>query len=264
MSPQITSRQNPRIKQAASLRNRKQRRATGQTLIDGPREVLRALAAGVELTEAYVCQALLESAEDEQAIDALESACELLDVSRDVMARIAYGDRADGVVAVARVPERTLGELKLPKDPLVAVVEGVEKPGNLGALLRSADGGGVDAVIVADPVIDLFSPNAIRASVGTVFKSNIAIATTAEVLPWLAGQGLTIFAARPDATQNYSDANYKTGTAIALGNEATGLTDAWASGQVTPVRLPMRGIADSLNLSATAAVLFYEALRQRS
>ena len=145
----------------------------------------------------------------------------------------------------------------------MAVVEGVEKPGNLGAILRSADAAGVDAVIVADAATDLFNPNTIRASLGTVFRANVVEATSGEAVEWLRGQGLRVVAARPDAESVYSSVDFRGGVAIVLGSEAEGLTGVWSGAGVEAVRLPMCGMADSLNVSTTAAVLFYEALRQR-
>ena len=156
-----------------------------------------------------------------------------------------------------------LSDLRLPPNPLVAVLEGLEKPGNVGAILRSADAAGVDAVIVADGRTDLYNPNTIRASLGTVFRENVCEATTAETIEWLRNRELTIVAARPDAEQSYSEVDFRSGAAIVLGSEADGLSDAWRGTNITPVRLPMLGMADSLNVSTTAAVLFYEALRQR-
>jgi len=143
------------------------------------------------------------------------------------------------------------------------VLEAIEKPGNLGAILRSADAAGVDAVIVADGRTDLFNPNTIRASLGTVFRANVCEATSGETLAWLNQLGLRIFTARQDAEQLYTDADLRGGAAIVLGSEAAGLTDSWRGEGLTAVRLPMHGLADSLNVSTTAAVLFYEALRQR-
>jgi TrmH family RNA methyltransferase len=145
----------------------------------------------------------------------------------------------------------------------VAVLEGVEKPGNVGAVLRSADGAGVDAVIVADPRTDLFNPNTIRASLGAVFGAHVCTASSAEVRAWLAAAGVPLFAAKPQAAVSYSEADYRGGAAFVLGSEATGLSDAWSGADVTAIVLPMRGVCDSLNVSVTAAVLFYEAQRQR-
>jgi TrmH family RNA methyltransferase len=167
------------------------------------------------------------------------------------------------VVAVAETPPRTLDELILPPRPLIGVVEGVEKPGNLGAILRSAEGAGVNAIVVADTATDLFNPNIIRASIGTVFAIPVAVASSGEVLAWLRTRAIAIIAARVDGSVDYTRADYSGAVAIALGSEARGLSDAWGELARASVKLPMMGVADSLNVSATAAVLFYEAQRQR-
>lgn len=260
----ITSRQNPRVKQAAELRTGRERQRRGRIIIDGAREIVRAFEAGIVAVEAFVCPALATSEESRRALKTLNSQpAEVFQVSQEVFEKLAYGERLDGVLVVAETPQRSLEKLQLPPEPLIAVLEGVEKPGNVGAILRSADAAGIDAVIVADGGTDLYNPNTIRASLGTVFRSNMCQATTVETIAWLRGQRLAIFAARPDAEQLYTDADLAHGAAIVLGSEAHGLTDAWSGAAVTPVRLPMHGIADSLNVSTTAAVLFYEALRQR-
>lgn len=189
---------------------------------------------------------------------------EILPVTAEVFERLCFGERDEaGVVVVAETPRRGLADLRLAAGPLVAVVEGVEKPGNLGAILRSADAAGVDAVIVADGGTDLFNPNTIRASLGTVYKANVVEAASGETIAWLREQGLRAVAARPDAEIEYTNADLRGSVAIVLGSEAEGLTDAWSGVGIEAVRLPMRGMADSLNVSTTAAVLFYEALRQR-
>jgi TrmH family RNA methyltransferase len=180
-----------------------------------------------------------------------------------VYAKLAFGDRNDGVIVVAATPVRGFAEFQLPASPIIAVLEGIEKPGNLGAILRSADAAGVDAVIIADGRTDLYNPNTIRASLGTVFRANVCEASTADAIEWLRAQQLPIIAARPDAQKLYTEVDLREGAAIVLGSEADGLSDAWHATGVTAVRLPMHGIADSLNVSTTAAVLFYEALRQR-
>ncbi len=265
MTPQrITSRQNPRVKDAARLRSCRGRDDRNRFLIDGVREITRAVAAGVRPVEAFVCEELCTDDESRTAVDVLAKAgAEMLYVPRPVYARVSFGQREDGVVVVAEAPRRGPGELCLPPEPLVAVLEGVEKPGNVGAILRSADAAGVDAVVVADGQCDLFNSNTIRASLGTVFRDNVAEGTTTEVMAWLAEQNLRAFAARPDATLAYTEANLRGGVAIVVGSEAEGLTAAWSEPGVKAVRLPMCGLADSLNVSTAAAVLFYEALRQR-
>jgi TrmH family RNA methyltransferase len=261
-APRITSRQNPRVKDAVRLRDGRGRKRQGRFLIDGAREIERAVAAGVRPVEAFVG----DSGAADEIVKLLRGAgAEILPVTGEVFEKLCFGERDQcGVVVVAEAPRRELAELPLPATPLVAVIEGVEKPGNLGAILRSADAAGVDAVIVADGRTDLFNPNTIRASLGTVFRPNIIEASSAETLRWLGERGLRVVAARPDATRLYSETDLRGGVAIALGSEAEGLSDAWGGAAIEPVRLPMHGMADSLNVSTTAAVLFYEAVRQRS
>jgi TrmH family RNA methyltransferase len=222
------------------------------------------MAAGVRAIEAFVCEELCESPAAQAARKAVEtSGAEMLGVTPDVYAKLAFGDRDDGIVVVAETPSRRLQDLQVGSAPLVAVLEGIEKPGNLGAILRSADAAGVDAVIVADAHTDLYNPNTIRASLGTVFRANICAAATAETVAWLGVRGVLIFAARPNADALYTEVDLRGAVAIVVGNEAAGLSDAWNAANMTALRLPMHGMADSLNVSTSAAVLFYEALRQR-
>lgn len=260
----ITSPHNPRVIAAVRLRERRSRDETGLTIVDGARELVRAVGAGTIVEEAFVCEALLRSDDARAALAALEQGrVRVWQVTPAVLDKIAFGERAEGVVAVVRIPNTSLGRLHLPPDPLVGVIEAVEKPGNLGAILRSADGAGLDALIAAEPRTDLFNPNAIRASLGTVFTVRLAAASTAETLAWLRDRGLRIVAARVDAPQLASETDLGGPLAIALGSEVEGLSPVWSAPDVVPVRLPMLGVADSLNVAAAAAVLFYEARRQR-
>jgi len=261
----ITSLDNPRIKAALRLREGRQRRKQGRFLIDGLREIQRALLAKVNLVEVYFCEEMCRQSQ-RGVLDAMWEgvSSEPIEVSPAVFEKLAFGNRAEGIVAVAETPEWRLDALKLPETPLVAVIVGIEKPGNVGAVLRSADAAGIDAVIVVDGGTDLFNPNTIRASLGTLFTLSVCEATTEESLAWLRRRGLAILAARVDGASPYTVVDYRLPTAIVLGSEAKGLDASWSGEDVTGVALPMRGVADSLNISATAAVLFYEALRQRS
>ena len=219
---------------------------------------------GVEVVEAFSCEPLLAGPDARAALDLLRArGVAVQPTSEPVFAKLAFGERAEGLVAVVRIPSLALADLALPDGPLVAVIEGVEKPGNVGAVLRSADGAGVDAVIAASPRTDLFNPNAIRASAGTIFTVPVAAAPSAEVLAWLREHGLRIVAARVDAERLYTEVDLTGPLAIVLGAEADGLTDAWAATDIEAVRLPMLGVADSLNVSVSAAILLYEARRQR-
>jgi len=264
MTTPITSPQNPRVKAAVRLRERRHREKQGRILIDGARELLRAIEGGVRLVEVFVCRAFCQSDDARRVLAAISgSGTEVLDVPEPVFAKLAFGDRAEGVLGVAEMPRPTLDAIRLPDNPLVAVLERIEKPGNLGAVLRSADGAGLSALILADGRTDLYNPNAIRASLGTLFTMPVCSTTGEEVLAWLRARGVQIVAARVDGAVPYTRIDYRRPTAIVLGNEAEGLSNLWRPPDVTAVRLPMLGTADSLNVSATAAVLFYEALRQR-
>jgi TrmH family RNA methyltransferase len=264
-SLEITSTANPRIKATAALRDRRERESSGLTLVDGAREIRRALAAHVEFVDLFACVDLIRSEDAAAALDEAKAAGQpVTAVSRTVLEKLAFGDRSDGLVAVIRPPETTLEGLPLPAVPLIVVVESVEKPGNLGAILRSADGAGADALIAADPRTDVFNPNAIRASLGTIFSVPIAIATTAETIAWLGAAGITVVVARVDGAVAYTAADLRGPVALVLGSEAHGVADAWSDPAMTAVSLPMLGIADSLNVSAAAAILLYEARRQRT
>jgi TrmH family RNA methyltransferase len=260
----ITSVSNPRVKAAARLRDRRGRDEQGRIIIDGVREIDRAIAAGIEVAELFYFPQLCQDAEQRAILDAVARAgCELIEVTPAVMEKLAYGNRVEGLVAVAPTPRRTLADLQLSADALVAVVEGIEKPGNLGAILRTADAAGVAAVIVAGAVTDLYNPNAIRASLGAIFTVPVCTAAPQAARDWLAQHGFRVLTARVDGAIDYTAADFRGPTAIVLGSEAAGLSSTWQGDDVTSVKLPMLGQVDSLNLSAAAAVLFYEALRQR-
>jgi TrmH family RNA methyltransferase len=263
-TPTLASPSNPRIKAAAALRDRRERDATGLTLVDGARELRRALESGVHVVEAFVCEPLLAGEDARVALDALVAGGVLVTMSTETaFAKLAFGDRAEGLAAVVRAPSLALDDLRLPAQPLILVIEAVEKPGNIGAVLRSADGAGVDAVIAASPRTDLANPNAIRASAGTIFALPMAAAPSDDVLAWLRGRGVRIVAARVDAGRTYTDTDLTGSIAIVVGSEAEGLSDAWLAPDIESIHLPMLGIADSLNVSVSAAILAYEARRQR-
>jgi RNA methyltransferase, TrmH family len=260
----ITSVHNPRVKQAARLRDRKGREQQGRTIIDGAREIERAVAGGVELDEVFVCSELCKDDLSDRALETVsQTRAERFDVPDVVFRKLAFGERAEGLVATARAPRKRLNDLALGPNPLVGVLVSIEKPGNIGAVIRSADGAGVSALLVADGGTDLYNPNVIRASLGVVFTLPVYEASSAEILAWLQAQRFQMLAARVDGPTEYTAVDYHGPTAIILGSEAEGLSTAWNAPDVTAIRLPMLGTADSLNVSCTAAVLFYEARRQR-
>ncbi|MBN2296916.1 MAG: RNA methyltransferase [Pirellulales bacterium] len=271
---EINSLQNARVKNVVRLRDGRHRQKQDRFLVDGIRELSRANRGGIEIVEVFVCREICTEEQQQRLEEVLNQlrqdkgtstrgAWNLFQVSKNVFHKMAFGDRAEGVLAVAQVPHWELEDLKLPEKPLVAVIEGIEKPGNIGAVIRSADAAAIDAVILADCRTDLFNPNAIRASLGTVLTLPIRETSTPASLTWLRAQGLPIFTARVDGSVPYTEIDFRCGGAIVLGSEADGLTDEWSGDDIQAVRLPMLGVADSLNISATAAVLFFEALRQR-
>lgn len=248
-----------------ALRERRDREATGLTLVDGGREARRAIERGVDVETAFVCRSLLTSQDARLALAALgrgRGRREIVEVGPRAFERLAFGDRTDGIVLVVRPPEATLEALRLPTDPLVVITEDVEKPGNLGAILRTADAAGADAVIAAGGT-DLFNPNVIRASIGTAFTVPLAATTPDGAREWAKRQRLRLIVARVDAERVYADADLGGRVAIVLGSEATGVSEVWSGRGIDAVRLPMLGVADSLNVSVAGAVLLYEAWRQR-
>ena len=263
--PDVTSRQNPRFKAALGLRDTRDRRSRGLILVDGAREIGRALDAGVTLRETWIATDRVRSPSAQALLPRVAAAAEAVETTPELLARLAYGDRDEGLVAVFEMPATDLGSVAaaLPERPLIAVMERVEKPGNLGALLRSADGAGVDAVIAADPVSDIWNPNAIRASLGTIFSTPVASCSSSEALAFLRAQGVTVLAARVEGATDYDAVDMTGPVALVVGAETTGLSAVWTGEGVTPLAIPMLGLADSLNVSASAAVLFYEARRQR-
>lgn len=264
-SPIVTSRQNPRFKAALALRDGGERRKSRRMLVDGGREIGSALTAGLEIIEAWVAPDEIRTSLAHQALVALGAAgAPIVEAAPELLQRLAYGDRSDGVVAVVSQPSTALAQLSFPAVPLIAVVDRVEKPGNLGAVMRSADGAGVSAIIVTDPVSEPWNPNTIRASLGTIFSLPLAVADATETLELLRERSLKIVTARVDAPTLYTDADLSGAVAIVVGSENAGLGGEWEAADIIPLHIPMLGHADSLNVSASAAILLYEAQRQRS
>lgn len=259
----ITSTSNPRIKEAAALRERKERERAGLVLVEGAREIGRAMDAGWQVDSAFVCDALLSEGA-RQLLGRLHAARGMAEVSSHVFDKLAVRDGSDGLAVTLRVRSRTLDDALAGSRPLVIALHGVEKPGNLGAILRTADGIGATGVVVLEGGSDPLSPNAIRASLGTVFALPVATTTSDALLTLGRQRGLRFHAAALGASARPPWAcDFTTPTCLVLGAESTGLPDLWLT-HAERVQIPMRGIADSLNVSAAAAMLLYEALRQRS
>lgn len=259
----ITSLQNPRIIEISQIR-RGRTAHDSPVLIDGRREIERALQAGWTIQSLYHCPALMRDENRQWLAGCRLGERILVEVNEPVMEKIAYGQRSDGFVALAERPVRKMSDLKLASPALVAVMHGLEKPGNLGGILRTADAAGVDAVIASDPRTDIYNSNVIRASTGAVFSMNLVECPAADAAAFLRERGIRVFAGRPDAAQEYTECDFRGPTALVLGAEAAGLGNAWQGAEIHPVRIPMRGACDSLNVSVTAAILFFEARRQRS
>ncbi|ADW20740.1 MULTISPECIES: RNA methyltransferase [Thermus] len=252
----IQSPANPKVKALAALKERRERERTGLFLVEGRREVERTLRAGLQL------ETLLLGPKATPEDQALAGSAPTLELSQEAMERVSVRENPPPVIGVFRLPHKTLKEVQLPQDPLVLVLLGLEKPGNLGAILRSADGAGVDLVLVAEGV-DLYSPQVIRNSTGVVFSLPVYPVAEEEAARFLEEKGLFLVAATPRGEKVYWEENYQRGVAFLLGTEDEGLSEAWLARAGVRVRIPMRGVADSLNVSVSAALLLYEALRQR-
>ena len=258
----ITSVQNPKVKQLLLLQQKSsERKKTGLFVVEGRRELMHCLEAGYELDTVFVCSQLETGVEP---MPTLPSGVRLLVVSKAVYEKIAYRGSTEGVVAVVRSRQLRLSDLSLGPHPLIVVLERVEKPGNLGAILRSADASGVDAVVVCDPLTDLYNPNLIRSSVGGFFSVPCVACSSEECIAFLKGKGVRILTAQLQDSHVYYDTDMTVGTAIVMGTESTGLTDLWRQAADAHIRIPMLGKIDSLNVSVSAAILMFEAVRQRS
>jgi len=255
----ITGFQNALIKKAKGLRESRERRSRGMTIIDGAREIGRAFDAGIVFDRVFYVKGRQEALLKKLSAQKIES----IEVSGKVMEKLAYGDRDEGIIAVIKTPALTLKDLKLSAQPLVIVLESLEKPGNLGAVLRTCDGAGVEAVLVCDPKTDVYNPNVIRSSTGVIFSVPLISASALEISSFLKSKKIKICASTPAAPKLYTQVNFKGAWALVLGSEDQGLSDFWLSQAEVTVKIPMNGIADSLNVSISAAIILYEALRQR-
>ncbi len=286
----VTSAQNAKVKTLLALQEKARlRKEMGLFVVEGRRELEHCVRAGFEIDTLFYCpeivglavghssairySALTRNADPTRVkapecplpdLEVLSAAKQVIEVQRELYGKIAYRGGTEGMIAEVKVKERTLGELRLPENPLVVVLEGVEKPGNLGAVLRSADAAGADAVLICDPLTDLYNPNLIRASIGAVFTVPVACCTSDEAIKWLKDNNINIYTAQLQDSSWYYDTDMRGGTAIVIGTEATGLTAAWREAADAHIRIPMLGELDSLNASVSAAILLFEAVRQRN
>lgn len=256
MAEQITSAQNPKIKQLVALQQKSsERRDKGLFVVEGQREVEHCLEAGFELDTAFICPEIFHGK---------RPGCRIVEVPAALYDKIAYRGGTEGIIAEVRSKALSLQDLRLSENPLIMVLESVEKPGNLGAVLRSADAAGADAVIICDPLTDLYNPNLIRASIGAIFSRQVVACSSGEAIQWLKEKGIRIYTAQLQDSSWYYDTDMRGATAIVMGTESTGLTPLWRMEADAHIRIPMLGALDSLNVSVSAAILLFEAVRQRN
>jgi TrmH family RNA methyltransferase len=259
---QITSVQNPFIKSLVQLQEKgKVRKQTGTFLIEGKREIELALKGGYELETILFLPEIISEREIKNLLKS--SDVELIEISKEVYQKLAYRDTTEGILAIAKTKSLALSDLKLSKNPLILVGESLEKPGNVGAILRTADAANIDAVIIANPKSDLYNPNIVRSSVGCLFTRQIAVGTTEEVIAYLKANNINIYSATLQDSTEYHTQNYSTPTALVVGTEATGLSEKWRTESTKNIIIPMQGEIDSMNVSVAAAILLFEAKRQR-
>ncbi len=257
----ITSLQNQKVKDAAALRERREREQTGLFLIEGYRELKRAVDSGRAIETLFICPELFLGDNEPELIE--KAGAQVLECTKPVFEKISYRDRPDGLIAIAKQQHLALSDLKLKKVPFLLIAESIEKPGNLGTILRSADAAGVDAVIVCDPTTDIHNPNVVRSSVGTLFTLPVLEADGAETLAFLKEKKISLAAATPHAKLEFTEADLTVPLAIAVGTEQYGLSENWMKQADIAVRIQMFGIADSLNVASATTLLLYEAIRQR-
>jgi TrmH family RNA methyltransferase len=263
----ITSLQNNRVKDLIKLTKHNERERRRVTVVEGEREAKHALASGIIPLEAYICPPLLEAegrklVEELVRLDAKRQTL-LMEVTPEIFAKIAYRDDSGGILLVVPYLNYRLRDFEPPRPAFLAVIEGVEKPGNLGAILRTADAAGVHAVIVSAGATDIHNPNVIRASLGALFTVPVIESPVDTTIQWLREHGIQIVAATPEATQSYTSIDFTRPTAVVMGSEAHGLGPEWRKAATSLVTIPMYGAMDSLNLSTSTALLLYEVIRQR-
>lgn len=256
----ITSTQNPKIKSLLSLEKPRERRRQQLFLVEGRKEIEMALASGYKIGNLFYCVDIFP----ERDLKELKIEDKLLvPITKELFDKIAVRENSGGIIAVAEMKPHRLDGIKLSKTPLVLVLESVEKPGNLGAILRTSDAAGVDAVILCDPQTDFYNPNVVRTSLGCIFTQQVAAATSEETIAWLKKNSLRIYCTYLKASQPYDEVNYKVPAAIVMGTESTGLSDLWVKNSHANIIIPMQGKIDSMNVSTAAAVVVFEAMRQR-
>ncbi|MBT8263880.1 MAG: RNA methyltransferase [Muriicola sp.] len=261
----IASLQNPLVKKVVQLQDKKRDRLkTGLFVLEGLREFEMAIKGGYIIETVLFEAKIISDTEIKALLSDASSIPEIIEISKDVYQRLAYRDKTEGILALAKTKSHQLSDLVLQtENPLILVAEAPEKPGNIGALLRTADAANLDAVLIANPKSDLYNPNIIRSSVGCVFTVNTAMASTTEIINFLRDKKIQIWAASLTGNTVYSAINFSKASAIVVGTEATGLSDEWLNQSDSEIIIPMQGAIDSMNVSVSAAILIFEAKRQR-
>jgi len=262
---EITSMTNPRVKNVVKLRQRSHRDDLGKMLIEGFREISRALDNNHPLEEILYCDDLFQGQNNLKLLErCIDIGAQLIKCSAPVFKKMSYRDRPDGLLAIAPQVSCALSDLKLGPSPFIVIAEAIEKPGNLGTILRSSDAAGVDAVIVCDRCTDINNPNVVRASVGTIFSVPVVETTSSDVIEWLKVHRIKSVATTPHTDNLYSNVDLTQGVAVVVGTEQYGLSDTWLNASEIKVRIPMLGQADSLNVASATTILLYEVVRQRN
>ncbi len=254
----ISSLQNPKVKNLVKLIEKSsERRSQNLIVVEGQRELGLAISAGMEIEQLYFCADLGANEHELKALQYFE-------VSREVFAKVAYREKSDGYIALLKPRYYALDTLVLSENPFIIILESLEKPGNLGAILRTADAANIDAVVICDPKTDIYNPNAIRSSVGCIFTVPIVVTTNEEVKNWLVKNNINHYSAALTARKIYTEIDFNLPSAIIMGTEATGLSDFWLNDTNNQIKIPMEGKIDSLNVSISTAILTFEAKRQRN
>ena len=266
MHKQISSTQNQYIKELFQLKEKSKVRKKTQTfLIEGLREISLALKGGYQIQTVLVDASIISDEKINGLLNSTESSIEVIEISKDIYKKLALRESTEGVLAVATAKDLSLKSIQFNNpNPLILVAEAPEKPGNIGALLRTADAAGIDTVLIANPKTDIYNPNIIRSSVGCVFTTNIATGSTSEIIAFLIEKNINIYGAALTASVEYQTINYKQPAAIVVGTEATGLSKEWLENSTKNIIIPMRGAIDSMNVSVSAAIILFEAVRQRN
>jgi TrmH family RNA methyltransferase len=258
----ISSKQNPKIKNLLHLQKNSERNQQGVFIVEGIKEVEKAVKSGYEVDSLFFCPEIIDPYRVEEIFSSTFPK-NILEVTRDVFNKVAYRENSGGIIILAKPKDHALNQLNIGKNPLILVIEGVEKPGNIGAIFRTADAAGISAIIICDQGTDLYNPNSIRASLGCVFAIPTAICTSTIAIEWLKAKGVKIFVSYLKAAVPYHKIDFTKPSAIVMGTEATGISKVWLEASDANIIIPMQGQADSMNVSTAAAVLIFEACRQR-